>query len=351
MPEIQHLVPGQPHRHQAQPGPRHPQPGTHGGVPPAVPRVQAYQLTGAYPPDASELVNTVTKLAAGSLSQSSQNAYSRSWSLFHEFADRYNLIQTMPIWPDNMAMFVAYLFNRGLSASSIRTHLSALAYSHRMAGYLSPTDSFLISKMLRGAANISPRTDLRFPITLPILISLLNIVPSLAPSKYHASLFAAMFSTAFYGFLRCGEMCQSPNNLQFHQLFVSQTPSYAEIIFTKFKHNVSNKPFITRINSTPENCPVRVLQQYLKCRGPQVGPLFCLADATPISRFTFTKFLKSCLQLLRLPCEHYKSHSFRIGAATHALLLGKSEPEIQVLGRWSSPTFRKYIRVAAVSLV
>ena len=39
----------------------------------------------------------------------------------------------------------------------------------------------------------------------------------------------------------------------------------------------------------------------------------------------------------------YKVHSFRIGAATTASMMGVSEEHIQRMGRWRSQAFKKYI--------
>ena len=51
-----------------------------------------------------------------------------------------------------------------------------------------------------------------------------------------------------------------------------------------------------------------------------------------------------------LNVKNYKSHSFRIGAATTAWAKGFSEEQIQQMGRWNSEAFKKYIRIPLLSL-
>ena len=270
---------------------------------------------------------------------------------FDEFSKHVSQIFYMPLSTEATALFVAFLFERGLAIGTIHSHLSSISYYHRMAGFPTATDSFFVNKVLKGASNHFPSIDRRYPITLPILNSILEIIPSLAPNFYLRTLYSAMASTAFYAFLRCSKMCASPHNLQFHQLAISHDHSSAEITFIHFKHSISNRPFIIRIERKDTFCPILLLLAYLSARGQRPGPLFCTVDNNPIPRAKFTIFLSSVFQLLNLSLKHYKIHSFRIGAATSALLQGKSESEIQILGRCSSSAFKRYLRLAAVSSV
>ena len=221
---------------------------------------------------------------------------------------------TLPVSTYTLALFVAYLYQHDMSAASIRTHLSAVAYPHKMACYPSPTESFFISKLVKGVSAIAPTGDIHYPVTLP----------QIAKSHYFSVLFSAMMSTAFYAFLRCSEMCQSQHNIHYHQVFFSSDLSYAEITFLHFKHSVQNRPFIIRIYAKSIDCPVKILADYMTLRGNQPGYLFCSPDGKAVTRNAFTSVLKIAFKVLKLN-SHYKLHSFRIGAATAALLNGKSE--------------------------
>jgi len=44
-----------------------------------------------------------------------------------------------------------------------------------------------------------------------------------------------------------------------------------------------------------------------------------------------------------LPFGRYKSHSFRIGAASLAAEQGLSDAQIWLMGRWKSNAFKQYI--------
>jgi len=50
------------------------------------------------------------------------------------------------------------------------------------------------------------------------------------------------------------------------------------------------------------------------------------------------------LQILGEEYTRYKSHSFRIGAATNAAIKGVSVDKIKTAGRWKSDAFKSYIQ-------
>ena len=83
--------------------------------------------------------------------------------------------------------------------------------------------------------------------------------------------------------------------------------------------------------------------EYLAIQGSSPGPLFCWPDNTPISRAYFTRLLKAALEFCDLDPTRYKSHSFRIGAASWAEANGMSDAQIRLFGRWKSNAFLRYI--------
>ena len=55
------------------------------------------------------------------------------------------------------------------------------------------------------------------------------------------------------------------------------------------------------------------------------------------------------LKAFGLDSTRYKSHSFRISAASFAAERGMSDAQIRALGRWKSNAFLKYIRIPSLS--
>ncbi len=98
------------------------------------------------------------------------------------------------------------MFQRSYAASTAYTYVSALGYSHRLAGFSDPTKVFWVTEMLKGYHKLGSRLDTRLPITIPILRRITQAVISISSSQYRAYLFHAMFTTPFFAFLRIGEI-------------------------------------------------------------------------------------------------------------------------------------------------
>ena len=69
------------------------------------------------------------------------------------------------------------------------------------------------------------------------------------------------------------------------------------------------------------------------------GPLFHLADGSPVSRSTFSDKLSMAIKYCGLDPSRYKGHSFRIGAASFAADAGMSDAQIRALGRNKAFTY------------
>lgn len=299
----------------------------------------------------------MSRLLQSSLQPSSIPTYSRAWRLFSTFFHTVfpGVEISLPFSPPTIALFISYLFERNYAVSTVTTYISALGYFHKLHGYADPGKNFIICQMMKGYAKIDTRVDNRLPITLPILHRLVSSSLQLTCSGYNISLFQAMCLFAFHTFSRIGEITQnqSNHNVQFHQLSAVLN-SKNEVLSFKFtfydyKHSYNQRPFTLNILPSNVCCPVQYLVSYLKVRGNSPGPLFRMADTSPVSRAYFSSTLSTVLKFCSMDPTRYKGHSFRIGAASNAADKGLSDAQIRVLGRWRSNAFRKYIRVESLS--
>jgi hypothetical protein len=264
---------------------------------------------------------------------------------------------SLPITPATLALFIAYLFERGYAASTVNTYTSALGYSHKLSGLSDPTRVFYIIQMLKGYGKTGTRLDSRLPITLPILRSLIEVAPRTTGSHYQIHQFQAMCALAFFAFLRIGEITTHTRGgcepLQMHQLAYIRDSSNQvdgiQLTFTNFKHSYNERPFILTIKRQPSCCPIELLLDYLALRGTRQGALFLTQQGTAVSREAFAGRLSEAINLCGLDPSRYKGHSFRIGAASYAAVQGMSDSQIRILGRWKSNAFHKYIRVPSLS--
>ena len=141
-------------------------------------------------------------LASSSLQPSLILTYRRAWRLFHRFLNAiFQAVSTvLPISPNTIALFIAYMFDKQYSPSTVSSYLSALGYSHKFLGFADPTNAFVVLQMLKGYYKHGSRLDSSLPITLPILHKILDSACKLAICRYQVCQFKAMCSTAFYAF-------------------------------------------------------------------------------------------------------------------------------------------------------
>ena len=216
-----------------------------------------------YPSAARELAPTVTELVLSSLQPSSIPTYRRAWKLFTLFFSSAfpGIPFPFPITPNILALFVAYLFERGYAASTVNTYMSALGYIHKLAGHADPSKVFYISQMLKGYVKLGSRLDTRLPITLPILHRIIAVAGQFLASRHDICLFQAMCSSAFHAFLRVGEMTiprsgGTQTNLSLSQLTKLVASSgqavSIKITFLNYKHNYNQRPFSIIIAKQPQ---------------------------------------------------------------------------------------------------
>ena len=90
---------------------------------------------------------------------------------------------------------------------------------------------------------------------------------------------------------------------------------------------------------------MKALEDFNFLRGRAVGPLFSTLAGRPYTATATREDLSSVLSFCGLDNKRYKSHSFRIDAASDAALRGFSDAQIRLMGRWHSDAFRQYTRL------
>ena len=294
-------------------------------------------------------------LLYSAITEGSRKTYQRAWSTYVDFSTEFceSGASLLPVSVNNLALFISYLSWRKFASSTISTYVSALSYVHKLANFPDPTKQFLVQKILAAHSKLYSSPDVRLPITRSVLQRSVLALNHTNSSAYQRLLYQTMFVVAFYGFFRVGELTAKGANLKplvqiqdLHFQFKDNCVTAATIVITDFKHNSDRRPFsvVLHCASGAEFCPVNYLQRYCAMRGTIPGALFCFSDGSPVKTSHFTQQLRHALNFCGLDSSKYKSHSFRIGAASWAADKGLSDAQIRHLGRWKSDAFKLYIR-------
>jgi hypothetical protein len=95
-------------------------------------------------------------------------------------------------------------------------------------------------------------------------------------------------------------------------------------------------------------CPIQAVENYIPLRIALCNNLndsfFMMPSLLPLTRAEFITHLQQVLYGIGQGGNHIKPHSFRIGAATAAAAAKLPDHLIKTMGRWSSDSYRRYIR-------
>ena len=301
-------------------------------------------------PSSTELDAIARQLFQGSMAASTKVMYDKVWAMFHSFVGEQTGSELrLPVDRSLIVRFIAWLYSRGYSYSTIATYISAVSFLHKMHGFPDFSKDFVIQKVLIGSKKAGNQVDNRLPLTKELVDLLCHSVPKLTGDDYLQALIRAMFLTAFYGFLRVGEIAVSQDRgavIQRRDIeLVRGQQDMLRLTIRSYKHDQGKGPhtlFIAPLRGEGF-CPVQAMLKFIKVRGDQQGPLFGWVTRG-VQQSTFRSWLKTCVCLCGLDPTRYKGHSFRIGAASSAAAQGCTETQIKALGRWNSDAFKRYIR-------
>lgn len=283
-------------------------------------------------------------------------AYQTGKAAYKKFLQQAGLKMRWPPLVSNVTSFIADMSLRLYSPATARLYVAGLGYYCKLKGVQDTTQNFVVKKMLLGMERVKKEKDSRLPITPKILEQVLEQLPFVCSTSYEACMFKALYSMAYFGVFRVGELVADSVKYHRHALLfddVKFTGQNAEISIhlRHSKADQSGQGITIGIPSISSKlCPVKKLKQYLKIRPVSNKLLFCHYDGTPVTRYQFSAVLNKTIHALKLDATKYKSHSFRIGAASIAIELGLKEEEVERLGRWESRAYKSYIRIPSALL-
>ncbi|OCT94607.1 hypothetical protein XELAEV_18012289mg [Xenopus laevis] len=234
------------------------------------------------------------------------------------------------------------------SVAYVKKQLAGISFFLRLFGQVDVTKAAVVKQFLKGWHKEKFVADKRKPITLDLLHKLLLVSESVCLSDYEATLFKLLFLLMFFAALRVNEAVSASKLKQggLHINNVQLIDNKLRVLIKKSKTDQLGKGTLLWIGSFERLnlCPVKAYESFLAIRPNVDGSFFIHSDGLPVTKFQLEHVLKRCLQKLNMEPKAYKSHSFLIGAATQASLLGFGEGLIRRLGRWDSKRYRSYIR-------
>lgn len=304
---------------------------------------------------------SVQKYFGLGLAPSTKRSYDAASRRFYNFCTKFDIVAPFPLTEHTLCLFAAHLADEGLAPQTAKAYLSAVRNLQLSLGLPDPRDSSSLPVLKRVLAGISrarlsggqPPQHIRLPITITILSRLHEAI--MASSHPDRVLIWAVASLAFFGFFRLGELLleratsfNSRIHLSWGDVAVDDRhrPSAVKIHLRQSKCDQFGRGIDVVVGRTDTACcPVAAVVAYIKLRQDHPGAFFLSRDLTPVTKGWFVQQIRTMLVSLGLPQNQYAGHSFRIGAATTAAMVGIEDSTIQALGRWQSAAFLQYIRM------
>ena len=278
---------------------------------------------------------------------------------FATFCAQYNVPDPFPVTEYLLCSFASYMADQGLAPQSIKSYLAAVRNMQLSLGLPDPREQSSLPVLKRVQMGIS-RSRLgrqqSSKIRLPITGQVLRRVKAELDRTGHPEgpLLWAVCCVAFFGFFRLGELLlpsREAFNPRLHLAWgdvAVDAPDNPQMVRCHLKQSKTDQlgrgVDVVLGRTGLELCPVAAVLSYIVRHGSQPGPFFLTTAGAPLVKQEFVSEFRKILAAVGLPAEDYAGHSFRIGAATSAALAGVEDSTIQLLGRWQSAAFLRYIR-------
>ena len=198
----------------------------------------------------------------------------------------------------------------------------------------------------QGSSACRPR---RLPITIHHLRRIHRSLSGMHYNRVEQAMFRAASSLAFFGLLRVSEYTSSQRHSfdPEYTLLRSDVRFNSEftIMYITIKASKTD-PFrqgctIRLAKLVDPLCPIFNMRAFLSVR-PRTSPvLFSASPQSFLIRQDMVNLIRNCGLGI-----NFNTHSFRIGGASAAAAAGIADSQIQILGRWSSNAYRRYLHLS-----
>ena len=311
--------------------------------------------------------------ANNGLAATTWKGYQGVWKHIRECASVTGMSTDLPFSREQTYTLVGFWLSRkNLKSKTISSYLSALRMIHITAGFpdvqlRTPT----IELVLAGRANQDELKSRGKPSRLPITLSkldaircLLAIDPNMPVIDKSATW--AICCLAFWGCFRAGELVsKTSREIDPHTTLLRED---VEIV-TRTVSGKATKIMKVRLKSSKESrayargvvievfeientkfCPVKAFEKYLRDCGSMDPKQACFRKA---DGFAYRhQRLNSVLKTLLAPHVPYgtiSGHSFRAGLASLMAQMGYSDESIKDVGRWTSSSFKLYVKLDRIT--
>lgn len=274
--------------------------------------------TGAPALISTDELRSAQDYAAAEKADATRRAYRSDWQDFAGFcADRG--VASLPAAAATLAAYAAALADKGRKYSTIRRHVAAIAYAHKLKGFDPPDAAEPVKAVLRGIRRrIGTAVTRKAPATARVIAKLLYRLPDTLAGKRDR----AILLLGFAGARRRSEIVAlNVADLEFVDAGVI-------VHLRRSKTDQEGRGAIVPVPNGKKLKPVEALRDWVASAGVTEGPLFRpigkgdRIGATRLSDRAVAEIVKRHAAAAKLDPKVFSGHSLRAGFVTQALTDG-----------------------------
>ena len=152
-----------------------------------------------------DITNIIEKLKRDRVRDTTKRNYYCVWKNFNEFFIK--LDNKPSSWEDRLTLYVGFLVQQNKKSTTVRSYISAVKAVLADDGVMLSENRYLISSLTRACKLINDKVRTRLPIQKRMLERILQCTEEFFDQQQYLSrLYKAIFSSAYYGMLRVGEI-------------------------------------------------------------------------------------------------------------------------------------------------
>ena len=152
---------------------------------------------------------------------STKRIYQMVWRKFNKFLMRLDVKPKS--WEERTSFFGAYLFDRGIQSSTLKSYVSAIKSTLIDDGYKWNNDLLLLGLLTKACKRVKDRYYTRLPIHKNLLENLLfELERIFAGQPFLEALFKAFFLISYYGMFRVGELATGNHLVKTKDVYIAE---------------------------------------------------------------------------------------------------------------------------------
>ncbi|WP_341241521.1 site-specific integrase [uncultured Nocardioides sp.] len=221
------------------------------------------------------LLDRVAEVYAHAVAPSTRATYARRWAHFERWCLTHDAV-ALPCEPETAMLYLVEAGSAGMSLSTLRGWLAAIARVHVEAGYASPTEDAAMGLFLKGLSRLAPARERPEPISALRIGGLREVCEAIDAGAVDA---VEVRDRAVLALHAAGLGDGEVSRLEWGQ--VRFTARQVHITAPSTGTGPPGRQVVLRPSSRIGSCPVAAVREWRVVSGQDVDPatpVFCLVD-------------------------------------------------------------------------